>query len=70
MPTLVDPDTPADARKRTGFDGKAYNLVFSDEFNVDGRTFVSSLRFLLELPLISCLLSGVSDGSHSRSRRG
>lgn len=24
---------------RTGFDGKAYQLVFSDEFNQDGRTF-------------------------------
>jgi len=31
LPTLIDSDTPADARTRTGFDGDQYNLVFSDE---------------------------------------
>ena len=36
---LIDPDTPKDVYTRTGFDGKEYELVFSDEFNVDGRTF-------------------------------
>ncbi|KAL0960926.1 hypothetical protein HGRIS_005933 [Hohenbuehelia grisea] len=39
LPTLIDADTPASAMTRTGDDGKKYNLVFSDEFNVDGRTF-------------------------------
>ncbi|GAA5875633.1 hypothetical protein JCM1840_003160 [Sporobolomyces johnsonii] len=39
LPTLVDEDTPMESRTRTGFDGETYNLVFSDEFNVDGRTF-------------------------------
>jgi beta-glucanase (GH16 family) len=39
MPDLIDQDTPQDVRTRTGFDGHQYNLVFSDEFNVDGRTF-------------------------------
>ncbi|TFK87206.1 glycoside hydrolase family 16 protein [Polyporus arcularius HHB13444] len=39
MPQLVDPDTPDSAKTRTGFDGEQYELVFSDEFNVDGRTF-------------------------------
>lgn len=39
LPELIDPDTPDDAKKRTGFDGEDYELVFSDEFNVDGRTF-------------------------------
>jgi hypothetical protein len=39
MPELVDPDTPQSVRTRTGFDGEEYELVFSDEFNVDGRTF-------------------------------
>ena len=34
---LIDPDTPANAQSRTGYDGQAYQLVFSDEFNVDGR---------------------------------
>lgn len=37
--TLIDPDTPKDAKFRVGADGEEYQLVFSDEFNVDGRTF-------------------------------
>jgi beta-glucan synthesis-associated protein KRE6 len=37
--SLVDPDTPNSAKTRVGFDGQAYNLVFSDEFNLDNRTF-------------------------------
>ena len=39
VPELIDPDTPKAAHTRTGFDGQQYTLVFSDEFNVDGRTF-------------------------------
>ncbi|KAG2004925.1 beta-glucan synthesis-associated protein KRE6 [Coprinopsis cinerea AmutBmut pab1-1] len=39
MPELIDPDTPHSARTRIGFDGHEYELVFSDEFNVDGRSF-------------------------------
>lgn len=39
LPFRIDKDTPEDAYTRTGFDGVKYNLVFSDEFNVDGRTF-------------------------------
>ena len=39
MPHLIDPDTPQEARTRTGHDGFKYELVFSDEFNKDGRTF-------------------------------
>ena len=39
MPKLIDDDTPPDVRTRTGSDGKTYNLVFSDEFSQDGRTF-------------------------------
>ncbi|ORY27881.1 beta-glucan synthesis-associated protein-domain-containing protein [Naematelia encephala] len=39
FPSLIDPDTPSNVMTRTGFDGEAYNLVFSDEFNKDGRTF-------------------------------
>ncbi|KAH6912798.1 beta-glucan synthesis-associated protein [Coprinopsis sp. MPI-PUGE-AT-0042] len=35
----IDPDTPLDAYERTGNDGYKYELVFSDEFNLDGRTF-------------------------------
>lgn len=40
MPSLIDADTPTDAYSRTGItDKKQYNLIFSDEFNVDGRSF-------------------------------
>jgi len=39
MPSLVDSDTPEGAKTRTGWDGEEYVLVFSDEFNTDGRTF-------------------------------
>ena len=39
MPKLVDPDTPVEFHTRTGFDGQEYELVFSDEFNKDYRTF-------------------------------
>lgn len=37
---LIDLDTPKEAYTRTGYtDGSKYVLVFSDEFNTDGRTF-------------------------------
>jgi hypothetical protein len=36
---LIDPDTPDSAKSWTGVDGTAYELVFSDEFKTDGRTF-------------------------------
>lgn len=37
---LIDPDTPLDARTKMSWrDNKEWTLVFSDEFNVDGRTF-------------------------------
>ncbi|KAF9239885.1 glycoside hydrolase family 16 protein [Melanogaster broomeanus] len=39
LPSVLDKDTPASAQRRTGSDGYAYQLVFSDEFNQDGRTF-------------------------------
>lgn len=39
MPQLVDVDTPDNVKTRTGYDGKSYSLVYSDEFNKDGRTF-------------------------------
>ncbi|PQE29101.1 glycoside hydrolase family 16 protein [Rutstroemia sp. NJR-2017a BBW] len=38
--SLVDPDTPSNVRTRKStFDGSTLNLVFSDEFSRDGRTF-------------------------------
>lgn len=36
---LIDPDTPAHAKRKTGEFGDEYVLVFSDEFNKDDRTF-------------------------------
>lgn len=36
---LIDPDTPSSAKKRTSASGESQTLVFSDEFNDDGRTF-------------------------------
>ncbi|KAJ7765788.1 glycoside hydrolase family 16 protein [Mycena metata] len=39
FPKVIDDDTPTSAYTHDGADGKKYNLVFSDEFNVDGRTF-------------------------------
>ncbi|GAA5954848.1 hypothetical protein JCM3765_007791 [Sporobolomyces pararoseus] len=39
LPGLIDKDTPQEAYTRVGFDGETYNLVFSDEFEQEGRTF-------------------------------
>ncbi|GMF47163.1 unnamed protein product [[Candida] boidinii] len=36
---LVDSDTPQSAYTRTAKDGSDWKLVFSDEFNAEGRTF-------------------------------
>ncbi|CCE78073.1 Piso0_000686 [Millerozyma farinosa CBS 7064] len=36
---LVDPDTPSDALKFKSTKGETWKLVFSDEFNAEGRTF-------------------------------
>lgn len=37
---LIDPDTPQSAMTHTSFEtGETWDLVFSDEFNVDGRSF-------------------------------
>ncbi|KAH7097756.1 concanavalin A-like lectin/glucanase [Auriculariales sp. MPI-PUGE-AT-0066] len=39
LPKLVDPETPDSAKAWTGYFGHQYELVFSDEFNQEGRTF-------------------------------
>lgn len=37
---LIDVDTPQSAYTQTSYvDGTEWDLVFSDEFNTDGRTF-------------------------------
>lgn len=38
-PTLIDNDTEKQFYTKTASDGSQWNLVFSDEFNKDGRTF-------------------------------
>ena len=40
VPKLIDLDTPETAKSWTGYFGHEYELVFSDEFNVDGRSFL------------------------------
>lgn len=37
--SLVDPDTPSSAFNHTAQNGDVWTLVFSDEFNAEGRTF-------------------------------
>ncbi|MCJ1312321.1 hypothetical protein MMC25_005995 [Agyrium rufum] len=37
--SLIDPDTPDSAKTKKSVDGKNLQLVFSDEFNTDGRVF-------------------------------
>ena len=39
VPGLIDAQTPPSVYTRTGSDGNLYDLVFSDEFNTDGRSF-------------------------------
>ncbi|WWC94475.1 hypothetical protein V866_001321 [Kwoniella sp. B9012] len=39
LPKLIDDDTPEDAKTWTSLNGEEWQLVFSDEFNKDGRTF-------------------------------
>lgn len=37
--SLIDSDTPSDAHDFSAYDGSTWKLVFSDEFNMEGRTF-------------------------------
>lgn len=37
--SLIDPDTPSEFLTKVGVDGEELQLVFSDEFNVEGRSF-------------------------------
>lgn len=37
--TCLNSDTPQSMYRKTGVNGEDLRLVFSDEFNVDGRTF-------------------------------
>ena len=39
LPVLVDKKTPDNVKTRKGWDGHDYELVFSDEFETEGRSF-------------------------------
>ena len=60
--TLIDADTPKHVYTRKGFgtDDREYQLVFSDEFEVEGRTFwpgddpLVSYTFLILTTIIKC----------------
>ena len=52
----IAPTTPTHAQSRVGPDGSEYELVFSDEFDADGRSFykgASSIRVLAPRTFIS-----------------
>jgi hypothetical protein len=60
LPSLVDAATPSDAYTRTGFDGKEYELVFSDEVRLVPSTYTPCLRlFLFSFSFfpVSCILT-------------
>lgn len=56
LPGLIDKHTPNAALTRTGFDGKKYVLMFSDEFETDGRTFVSRFCAVLAVGTLLTLV--------------
>lgn len=44
--TLIDPDTPDSAKTKTSYaTGESWTLVFSDEFEKEGRTFYPGAGF-------------------------
>ena len=63
IPSMIDIYTPAEAKTRKGFDGQSYELVFSDEFEVDGRSFYKGAFgfFFFYLGLSSSFWEGVLD---------
>jgi amino acid transporter len=74
MPEPIDEATPKEAHSCTGFDGNEYELVFSDEFEVEGGrfglvSFVSFFRFLrFFLPFLSVFIF-VRRHDHSKRPR-
>ncbi|KAL6926208.1 beta-glucan synthesis-associated protein [Hanseniaspora valbyensis] len=48
--SLIDPDTPSSAKTKTSTSGDTWELVFSDEFNANGRTFYSGDDQFWEAP--------------------
>ena len=64
LPSLIDADTPDEVKYgiRKGYNGRDYQLVFSDEFNEDGRTF-----FPGDDPFVSLLCSVIVGGSRTNA---
>ena len=48
--SLIDSDTPSSAKTKTSTSGDTWELVFSDEFNANGRTFYSGDDQFWEAP--------------------
>lgn len=48
----IDPATPPQAKLRIGRFGERYKLVFSDEFETDGRTFHRGKTWLFYIPVV------------------
>lgn len=40
---MIDPVTPENVKSRTSTLGEEYDLVFSDEFETEGRTFYEGM---------------------------
>lgn len=54
-PSLIDSSTPNDAKTFTNSKGDTYKLVFSDEFNEDGRSFYPGGSFSPLQPFVVLL---------------
>ncbi|OMJ14916.1 Beta-glucan synthesis-associated protein KRE6 [Smittium culicis] len=52
----IDPDTPEDKKVYRSSKGKDWKLVFSDEFNVDGRTFMPGNDSVWYFNILLCII--------------
>ena len=71
MPEPIDETTPKEAHDHMGFDENEYELVFLDEFDVDGRTFWHGGFFLFLFYgffLFLAFFSFLFDNQHDHNR--
>ncbi|KAK4704516.1 beta-glucan synthesis-associated protein KRE6, partial [Phenoliferia sp. Uapishka_3] len=59
---LVDPDTPKTFLTKKGVNGEQMTLVFSDEFNVEGRTFYTGEDPFWEAVDLHCPIAAITSG--------
>jgi len=52
MPRLINNANPESAKSHNGIDGEEYDLFFSDEFKVEGRSFYPGASLPPSLPTI------------------